>query len=180
MHLPILRCALLGLCLTPIPAHSAVLAARGPTDDPTRIVLDRVSGAASIPSSAFDERPLVASEGVWFHETAPGPVAEPAAPLRELVLENADEIARRHAAASLARTIRSPSEGATFLDAWILLAPPFLLPVILRRRQRRAARTGRDRPDAGRDPLDAWGAPLDAAIDAPRNGRLAWSGGRRA
>lgn len=161
MHPPILRWAFLvalALCLAPIDARAGALEVSRSAEDPGRIVLDGSLGAA-FGASAFDARQLVAAESVWFDETQRGPVAAPIAPLRELVLENPDEIALRHASGAVTR-LTSAGRSSTVVDAWFLLAVPFLMPVILRRRQRRVAKSWADQLDAADEP------ERESALDA--------------
>lgn len=169
MRPPILRCALalaLAVGLAPLDVEAAGLKAPRTAEDPALILMDDALGRAPA-ASAFDEAALIAAEASWFEEAPHAPVAAPVAPLRELALENPDEILLRHAGPALS-ALAGVSRGATVVDAWFLLAVPFLLPLILHRRQRRLARNWTDQlEEVGRRERLAEESALDAIVRSP-------------
>ena len=166
MHPPVLRWAVaaaLALCLASAPASAGALHAPASAEDPTRILLEGGLQRA-LSASAFDVGQLVAAESAWFEETARPPVAERVGPLRQLVLDDPEETALRYTASN--RTVSRLARGAAMVDAWLLVAVPFLLPVILRRRPRRRSRSLAAQLEESKDE-EAAEAALDAIVRSP-------------
>ena len=162
MHPPILRgafVAALALGLASQPAAAGALHAPPTAEDPTGILLEGgLAGALS--ASAFEAGQLVAAQGPWFEETQRSPVAASVTPLRQWVLDDPKELLRRRSASALATG--SLARGSSLVDAWWLMAVPFLVPVMLRRRPRRlAARFAETKQEEDAE------AALDAIVRSP-------------
>lgn len=166
MHPPILRgafVAALALCLASQPAAAGALHVPPTAEDPTGILLE-VDLRAALSASAFEAGQLVAAQGPWFEETQGLPVAAPVAPLRQWMLEDPEELLRRRSASAFATG--SLARGASVVDAWWLMAVPFLVPVMLRRRPRRRSRSMAARFEKkGQEPEAE--AALDSIVRSP-------------
>ena len=166
MHPPILRgafVAALALGLASQPAAAGALHAPPTAEDPTGILLEGgLAGALS--ASAFEAGQLVAAQGPWFEETQRSPVAAPVTPLHQWVLDDPEELLRRRSASALATG--SLARGSSLVDAWWLMAVPFLVPVMLRRRPRRRSRSLAARFAETKQEEDAEAA-LDAIVRSP-------------
>jgi hypothetical protein len=133
--------AALIFCLAPARAEAATFTVPVAGDESSELVLD---GGRVVPlgASLLDLAAFAGDSMVWFDESPRAPVAEPFAPRPRVVVESADQI--RHHEGGVTALRATVSDGATVVDAWFLLAVPFLLPVILLRRTRAAAKAWAD------------------------------------